>query len=1725
MHRMNKVISTIVTLCFLLNTIAADLALGQTVNFKPNSTTLNVADKIDDILGPEFPVMRSISMLFEGCLAYLRNKGFPVTPETIGDTNILPDSIINSIPGVQVMRRAPTVDSKGVMTIGVRVKRGSAAPQRYWIRYSPDGKIEVYPDGKAPAQVAPQAQTRNPDGTLATRPGKSPASKAPEAMARMAGVNLTLESPIEQLQISGSSHLVVEVRNSLARERIRTLGDLLKHTRQDVSMIRGIGPKGLAAIEAALAANGMYLPSPDLKQLMLERDDLISEAETLESQSRTLARDIHEVRGANNPTNQQILQQLETNISNLQSRLRKIVMQIAIANGYQTSEGTTPGEWKDKKVPAPAAAAQTSRPEQIQKQWPKPGEVAPDRRVVALISGGESAGVNNYFALLAVKLAAQGYSLEVVRFGLDGLVKPSPEFANSLVWIDKMQASGILNKPGAVAGTARVSLVDAKHPEYMQNAVANLKDYCRTVVIVGGSDHMLAATNLSNAFKDKGINDMVVVALPKSIDYDAPDVYMIGADTAGTHANKLLVRAAPMPGTGKIVVCEVMGRDSGYLTVRAADMNPSDTNAYSRAELAKMKVIAPTVVALTPEWSVDKSGRSIVSLADVVRAVKRRMDKYGAVTLAVSEGFRISAEDKLLQEILKNPFFREKFTNVKKDGQGNLLFNEIGIGTFVVEALSIALGKELRLEQEKNLLYELLGYCFRCVEPGDIDRAVADSATQKAADMILNKRGEVINRGGVCVAVERGVKSLTDVKAEVRDLPRSKGTVSLEDFKLFTRAELASRNVLGLSDESAVLPEISQAVFMPSPQTKDLTTLISALSSQSESAYNMKRLNICVVAGADADKLIRQAAVCFPQPPAELYVYYRTSAAVMYVTADRSGSLSLRELVDGIGRRYASNKYGIKFANAVISANLKFKEDDEMIVKLREENPSFAALVAAAKKEAGGYLNFGRYTADVVAMALSIDKKISGIRKNVLGESLNSLPQAAAPEQARLRDIIGKMVPSDGGILAADESTGTAGKRLESVGLPNTPENRQTMRQLILTAPGLEGAGVSAVILYAETFGNTDRDGNNLVQKYLIERGIMPGIKTDEGLIDDPDSPGEKLPNPKGLQNLPDMLSKYEAKGAVFTKWRVTIAIDTAKGLPTETNIRKNAEVLAKSAKQTQEAGLVPIVEPEVLLDGPHDIAASYRATTRTLEIVFEELAKAGVWLDGVILKTSMILSGNKNTDRADSEIVGYQTLKGLLKTVPAEVPAIVFLSGGQGDDEANENLDAVIRASQTKFETARNEAVAELRGEGKVNAAERLSRLEQPPWQLSYSFGRGLQRPGLKVWAGKEENFAKAQGALLKAAKTTQSARLGRLKEPSAPAAQAAPTAAALVSNNPAMGAILAAFSGKMSIAALTQALRTVDNREVLLNAKSRFQESLAGEQTEERLQDVTEKIDQILDVIDRRISELEAAAPEQAIAAVPQATDSDTLPPEAQAAISQLTTGAAGRLNEAADKIAAPVLDRIAQDDIKEAIQLAGQAGAQVPTQANTRYNLLVTEQFFRNGELNEHKAKYGDRFDLDRVSGATPEQFIQNVLAKSAGKETRTVVLVPNDLPKEQLERLANAGIRFVMTNTNELISARTNKDEYRAKFQLDTYIVMLLTRAIDNTTDRSSPVYRLLSFYLRTHFTFAETIAIDDYIMAIAKNEIGKLIQGILSYRPAKAYDKPDYEKVAATLIAA
>ncbi|MBI4354926.1 MAG: fructose-bisphosphate aldolase, partial [Candidatus Omnitrophica bacterium] len=390
--------------------------------------------------------------------------------------------------------------------------------------------------------------------------------------------------------------------------------------------------------------------------------------------------------------------------------------------------------------------------------------------------------------------------------------------------------------------------------------------------------------------------------------------------------------------------------------------------------------------------------------------------------------------------------------------------------------------------------------------------------------------------------------------------------------------------------------------------------------------------------------------------------------------------------------------------------------------------------------------------------------------RDLVGEEVAAFVQEYA--QRLLHTTATQLAPPTGGILAADESVGTAAKRLQSVGLENTAEHRQQMRQVLLTTPGLKDAGISGVILDRDTLTNTTPDGRQTLIQYLLAHGIIPGLKTDEGLEDDPDAAGEKgvkRPKDQALTKLPALLQRAQELGLGFTKYRTTSRAND----PPDANLRLNAQVQAKQAKLAQAAGLVPIVEPEVIFDGSdgspatHDLATSYTTTTRVLDGVFEALAQEGVALQGVVLKTSMILAGKKAPAQTDPETVGVATLKGLLKTVPAEVPAIVFLSGGQADDQATANLDAVNRAAQTRFTEARDAAASELEAEGNAARAAAVRALTQAPWQLSYSFGRGLQAKALKAWAGQDANFEAGQAAMRATALEVQAARQGRLAPP----------------------------------------------------------------------------------------------------------------------------------------------------------------------------------------------------------------------------------------------------------------------------------------------------------------------------------------------------------------------
>jgi fructose-bisphosphate aldolase class I len=325
----------------------------------------------------------------------------------------------------------------------------------------------------------------------------------------------------------------------------------------------------------------------------------------------------------------------------------------------------------------------------------------------------------------------------------------------------------------------------------------------------------------------------------------------------------------------------------------------------------------------------------------------------------------------------------------------------------------------------------------------------------------------------------------------------------------------------------------------------------------------------------------------------------------------------------------------------------------------------------------------------------------------------------------QLQSTAQALVAEGKGILAADESTGTIKKRLESIGVESTEETRRAYRELLFTTEGAEEF-ISGVILYDETIRQSASDGTPF-PKLLESRGIIPGIKVDTGAKPLALTDGETIT--EGLDGLRDRLEEYRELGARFAKWRATYSIAADK--PSEYCVWTNAHALARYAALCQEAGLVPIVEPEVLQDGTHTIAESRKATGRVLQAVYTELHDQRLDFRGTLLKPNMVLSGYDASDRASADEVADVTLECFYKHVPAAVPGIVFLSGGQSDEDATAHLNAI-----------------NARG--------------PHPWQLSFSYGRALQAPALKAWGGKEENVEAAQRAYYPRAKMNSAARTG---------------------------------------------------------------------------------------------------------------------------------------------------------------------------------------------------------------------------------------------------------------------------------------------------------------------------------------------------------------------------
>jgi fructose-bisphosphate aldolase class I len=322
------------------------------------------------------------------------------------------------------------------------------------------------------------------------------------------------------------------------------------------------------------------------------------------------------------------------------------------------------------------------------------------------------------------------------------------------------------------------------------------------------------------------------------------------------------------------------------------------------------------------------------------------------------------------------------------------------------------------------------------------------------------------------------------------------------------------------------------------------------------------------------------------------------------------------------------------------------------------------------------------------------------------------------------------MVAPGKGLLAMDESTPTCKSRFEKVGIDCTEENRRAYRDLLVTTQGLP-EHIGGAILFDETIRQKTLAGTPFAE-HLSKVGIVPGIKVDKGAKNLAGHAGEKVT--EGLDGLRERLAEYHGLGARFTKWRAVITI--GKNIPTQGCIAANAHALARYAALAQEAGLVPIVEPEVLINGDHTIERCYEVTQHTLRTVFDELAEQRVVLEGMVLKPSMVISGLDCPKRAGVQEVAEQTLRCLLNTVPAAVTGVAFLSGGQGNEEATAHLNAMHNLGKTL------------------------------PWALTFSYARALQQPAIETWHGKAGNVEAAQNALHHRARLNGAAALGRYKE-----------------------------------------------------------------------------------------------------------------------------------------------------------------------------------------------------------------------------------------------------------------------------------------------------------------------------------------------------------------------
>jgi fructose-bisphosphate aldolase, class I len=331
-------------------------------------------------------------------------------------------------------------------------------------------------------------------------------------------------------------------------------------------------------------------------------------------------------------------------------------------------------------------------------------------------------------------------------------------------------------------------------------------------------------------------------------------------------------------------------------------------------------------------------------------------------------------------------------------------------------------------------------------------------------------------------------------------------------------------------------------------------------------------------------------------------------------------------------------------------------------------------------------------------------------------------------KNTKLYETVAALLERGKGILAADESDSTAGKRLEMVHLPNEPEHRQMFREILFTAPEVEKY-LSGVIMYDSSIKSETRDGIPFAD-VLIAKGIVPGIKVDLGVKDLEGFKGEVVT--QGLDDLDQRFAEYYDLGARFAKWRMVVSIDEDE-TPTDQSIKVNCIMMARYAQIAQAAGIVPIVEPEVIHEGDHSLQKAEMVTTRALQILFQTLIEYKVDLSGLILKSSMVLAGSRYPEQTSPEEVANATIRAFHMSVPHDCAGIVFLSGGQTPERSTQNLNAI-------------------------------AKLGEQPWPITFSYSRAIEEPMLKAWAGKDENLDKSQAVLLETCKANSEASLGKL-------------------------------------------------------------------------------------------------------------------------------------------------------------------------------------------------------------------------------------------------------------------------------------------------------------------------------------------------------------------------